>query len=251
MVRLTLFELSKVWRRRAFVLSALALLAVNVFILWYSSLGGSSAPGLAAYKRLYADISGMSEEEKHAYVGKLRETIDGVTFVDDILLLRASGIGEQFAEQELAENPGVFEKYYDLYTSGAYLHYTDSLAAEKAFIDRIYGEESKVYGYGLYLQDVQERENLLGGISIFANAQNDDSFSSRNIKKSAADHASLTTEGISWIPSAPITAPAQNLWADLLMIALSFLFVTGLVSDEKLKGLRLSPGPQSAAWFPP
>ena len=237
MARLALFELSKVWRRRAFVLSALALLAVNVFILWYSGLGGPSAPGLASYKKLHADISGMSGEEKHAYVGKLRETVDGVSFVENILLLRASGMGEQFAEQELAENPGVFEKYYDLYTSGAYLRYTDSLAAEKAFIDRIYGEESKVYGYEAYLQEIQERENLLGGISIFGDSQQEDSFSTRNIKKSADDHATLTTEGVSWIPSEPVTAPAQNLWADLLVIALSFLFVTGLVSDEKLKGL--------------
>ena len=237
MARLALFELSKVWRRRAFVLSALALLAVNVFILWYSGLGGPSAPGLASYKKLYEDISNMREDEKHIYVGELQETIDGVSFVENILLLRASGIGEQFAEQELAENPGVFEKYYDLYTSGAYLRYTDSLAAEKAFIDRIYGEESKVYGYEAYLQEIQERENLLGGISIFGSAQNEDSFSTRNIRKSAADHATMTTEGVSWIPSAPVTAPAQNLWADLLMIALTFLFVTGLVSDEKLKGL--------------
>ena len=239
MVRLALFELSKVWRRRAFVLSALALLAVNVFILWYSSLGGPSAPGLASYKRLHADISGMSGEEKHAYVGKLRETVDGVSFVENILLLRASGMGEQFAEQELAENPGVFERYYDLYTSEAYLRYTDSLAAEKAFIDRIYGEESKAYGYEAYLREIQERENLLGGISIFGDAQTEDSFSARNIRKSAADHATLTTEGVSWIPSAPVTAPAQNLWADLLVIALTFLFVTGLVSDEKLKGLAV------------
>ena len=237
MVRLTLFELSKVWRRRAFILSALALLAVNIFILWYSGLGSASAPGLTAYKKLYEDISDMSEEKKHAYVGELRETIDGVSFVENILLLRASGMGEQFAEQELAENPGVFERYYDLYTSGAYLRYTDSLAAEKTFIDRIYSEESKIYGYGAYLQDVQERENLLGGISIFGDAQNEDSFSSQNIKKSAADHAALNTEGVSWISSAPITAPAQNMWSDLLIIALSFLFVTGLVSDEKLKGL--------------
>ena len=148
MARLALFELSKVWRRRAFVLSALALLTVNVFILWYSSLGGPSAPGLTAYKKLYTDISGMSEEEKHAYVGKLRETVDGVSFVENILLLRASGMGEQFAEQELAENPGVFERYYDIYISGGYLRYTASLAAEKAFVDRIYGEERKVYGYG-------------------------------------------------------------------------------------------------------
>ncbi len=237
MARLALFELSKVWRRRAFVLSALALLTVNVFILWYSSLGGPSAPGLTAYKKLYTDISGMSEEEKHAYVGKLRETVDGVSFVENILLLRASGMGEQFAEQELAENPGVFEKYYDLYTSGAYLRYTDSLAAEKAFIDRIYGEESKVYGFEAYLQEIQERENLLGGISIFGDAQNEDNFSTRNIRKSAADHAAMTTQGVSWVPTAPVTAPAQNLWSDLLLITLSFLFVTGLVSDEKQKGL--------------
>ena len=236
MARLALFELAKVWRRRAFLLSALALMAVNVFILWYVNLAGPSAPGLTAYKRLCTDLSGMSEEEKHAYVGRLRETIDGVAFVDNILLLRASGMGEQFAEAQLAENPGVFEKYYDLYASGAYLRYTASLTAEKAFIDGLFREEAGVYGYQAYLAEIQEQKERLGGISIFAGT-GQDSFAARNIQKSAADHEKLTAQNVRWIPAKPVTLAEGGVWTDILAAALTFFFTVGLVAEDRRKGL--------------
>lgn len=42
------------------------------------------------------------------------------------------------------EHPGVFEAYYDLYESGEYLKYTDSLELESVFINELYAEEVKV-----------------------------------------------------------------------------------------------------------
>lgn len=238
MARLTLFELSKVWRRRAFVLPALLLLAANIFILWYSNRSNMSLPEPSAYRQLCSEIYGMSESEKHDYVGELKETIDGVSFVDNILLMSSSEIGEKFAAEELAENPGIFEKYYAIYASGGYLRFTNSLAAEKAFIDRIYDEERCVFGYSEYLQSIQEQAKVLEGISIFV-GHGGDEFSSENIKKSAADHALLTADGVSWMPSMPFCVSTQNMWSDVFLILLAFLFTTGLVTDEKQKGLAV------------
>ena len=55
----------------------------------------------------------------------------------------------------MAENPGVFEKYYKTFTSGKYLKYTDSLEQEMSLIKEIYEESEKVSSYGKYLKGYQ------------------------------------------------------------------------------------------------
>ena len=37
--------------------------------------------------------------------------------------MQKNEIGSSFVEQELNENPGVFETYYEIYKSGNYLHF--------------------------------------------------------------------------------------------------------------------------------
>lgn len=164
------------------------------------------------------------------------QTIDGVTFVQNILIMQSSEMGAFFVEQEMKEHPGVFEFYYDLYESEEYLHYTNSLELESAFINELYAEEYKVATYDSYLQSIQESKKVLGAISIFGK-QEKNSFSSRNIQKSAADYANLTTDGIRWAPSKPIVSTIESAWTDILLILLAFLFIGSLITEEKQKGL--------------
>lgn len=236
MGRLILIELQKVWWKRSFRLAVCVLLFINIFFLWYTNLGGNKTPELDSYKMFSADISGMTEKEKEAFVADLKQTIDGVSFVSQILAMQNSDIGAGFAEQELRENPGLFETYYALYESGTYLRYTDSLELESTFIHEMYAEESRVTGYDRYLNSIQERKESLNGISIFV-SQNTDNFASRNIQKSADDFRSLSSRGIKWFPSKGISSAMENVWTDLLLILFSFLFVGGLISEEKQKGL--------------
>ncbi len=44
MYRLTCFELDKVWRKRSFLLSVAVLLAINIFLLWYTNLPNNETP---------------------------------------------------------------------------------------------------------------------------------------------------------------------------------------------------------------
>lgn len=234
MCRLIRFELQKVWFRRSFLFSVWALLILNIFFLWYTNLGGEGKPELSSYKKFQSDIAKMSETEKKEYIEKLKQTIDGVSFVRNILSMQNSEMGAVFAEWDMQEHPGMFEAYYDLYESGEYLHYTNSLELESLLIHEVYAEEDKVAMYGSYLQSVQESKKILDGISIFG-GQDKNNFSYRNIQKSAADYADLTTERIRFAPSRAIVSTMESAWTDILLILLQFLFVGGLITEEKQK----------------
>ncbi len=236
MGRLTVFELQKIWHKRSFKFSVCVLLLLNIFFLWYTSLGNDRTPELSSYKMFAADTCKMTEQEKDAFVAELKGKIDGVSFVAGILSMQNSEIGARFAEQEMAGKPGVFEKYYDLYQSGNYLRYTNSLELEKLFISEIYAEETRVSNYTSYLESIQSRKDSLNGISVFA-SQNKDTFAARNIQKSAEDYKALLADGIKWSPSKTITSTMENVWTDILLILLSFLFVGSLITEEKQKGL--------------
>ena len=238
MFRLIPFELGKIWKKRSFILAVCILLFIHVFLLWYTSLPDEEAPPLSAYKKLCGRLYDMSEEEKADYIKDLKETIDGVCFVQDILAMQSfqNEIGRVLAEQEMERNPGVFEAYYERYQSGGYLEFTDSLEQERVFIDEIYTEWQKVYGYGEYLQSIQDNKNMLSSISIFG-VQEQNSYSSRNLLKSAADYEDLTDENIRFMPSKGLTSAMQNIWTDILLFLSVMLFAGSLITEEKEKKL--------------
>ena len=174
-MRLIPFEVSKIWRKRSFLLSMCILFLIHLFLLWYTSLPNEKTAPLSAYKRLQTELSGKNETEKEKYIAGLKEKIDGVCFVQNILAMQSLNdeMGNILAEQELQNNPGVFEKYYDLYQLGDYLKYTVSLEQEQMFIDEIYRQQQKVSGYGEYLRSIQEKKDILSGISVFGGQSGD------------------------------------------------------------------------------
>lgn len=238
MMRLTMYELSKIWRKKSFFLSTCILLAVNLFLLWYINLPDAVTPPLSAYKAFGEDISSMSEEEKADYITGLKDKIDGILFVQRIQSLQAMGneMGTVIAQRETDANPGVFEEYYELYQSGEYLLYTDDLVQESILIDILYEEFHKVFGYEDYLDSIQKIKNNLSGISIFQN-ESSDSFSNRNIEKSAADYDKMDGVQIRWQPSKGITLASESAITDILLFLGLMLFIGGLITEEKEKRL--------------
>ena len=113
MFRLIPFELGRIWKKRSFILSVCMLLLIHVFLLWYTSLPNEQTPPLSAYKKICAQLDSMSEEEKAEYIMDLKETIDGVCFVQNILAMQSfqNEMGNIFVKQEMERNPGVFEAY--------------------------------------------------------------------------------------------------------------------------------------------
>lgn len=239
MHRLISFELGKIWRKRSFLLSVCAVVLVNLFFLWYFNLPGEQEAPLGAYRQLQKDISGMSEQEKLDYVSALQEEMEGITHVKDVLFMESisdASMAAAFADSERQQHPGMFEEYYPLYESGEYLHYTDSLEQERAFITEIYEELQQVSYYSDYLEEVQQTRSNLSGISIFATDTKDD-FSSRNIEKSAEDYSNMKDVATSFYPSRGVVSVTDNQITDLLLILIVFLLVGGLIYEEKSKRL--------------
>lgn len=234
------FELIKVWKKKSFILAVCGLLLIHIFLLWYTSLSDGETPPLYSYKEINAKLSCMEEDEKGRYIEGLKEKIDGVCFARDIIAIRgfAGEMGNILAEEEMRQNPGIFEKYYDIYISDDYLEYTDSLEQEKYLIDEIYEQYKTVSEYGGYLNSIQENKNMLSGISIFG-GQNKDSFSFRNLQRSAADYAKLTDDNVRFVTSKSITSSMQCPWTEILLFLLIMLSVGILFTEEKEKKLFL------------
>ncbi len=238
MLKLIDFELYKIWRKRSFAKAMCVLLLLHLFLLWFLTLPDETTAPLSAYKQLQAELFEKDETEKGLYIAGLKEKIDGVCFVQDVLAMQSlsNEAGKSLAEQELQSNPGVFEEYYDLYQSGDYLHFTASLEQERAFLDEIYREQQKVADYGDYLDSIQEKKDTLSGISVFG-GQSGDTYSSRNLKKSAADFTGLTDSNVHFTPSKGIVSAMQGMWIDLLLALGVMLFVGSLITEEKGKKL--------------
>lgn len=245
MLCLIFFELAKVWKKHQFALSIGVLLFIHIFLLWYTSLPNEETPSCSSYKKIQNQLIDMSEEQKSDYITQLKETIDGVYFVQNILAMQnfQNEMGDALVKQELQNNAHIFEAYYDLYQSGDYLKFTDSLEQEKILIDEIYTEWKKVSGYKDYLYSIQENKEVLSSISIFGGQnfgeQKQDTYSARNLQKSAADYAHLTDKNIQFTPSKSITCAMDNVWIDILLFLLVMAFVGSLITEEKEKKLFL------------
>lgn len=239
MLRLISFELERIWRKKSFLLSVFALVVVHGFLLWYTTLPNEETPPLSAYGSIQSLLCTMNEEEKTGYIAGLKEDMDGICFVHDILTLQGfhNEMGNALAQQELQKNVGVFENYYDSYVSGSYLQFTDSFVRERNLIVELYAEQQKVAGYGDYLHSIQTGRTALSDIAVFG--ADKDSYSWRNLQKSSRDYAALGTDTIVFTPSRGIAGAMENAWTDLLLLLSVMLFVGSLITEEKEKKLFL------------
>lgn len=238
MLKLIPYELLKIWHKRSFAVFMGVLLILNVIMLWYTTMPKDGEAPLSAYKALSSDLSRMEEDDKYNYIIQMKEEIDGVSAVAEILSLQARGdeMGAALAENSLAKKPDIIEKYMQKYKSGEYLKYTDNLYTEKALLDEIYDELTVVSGYDAYLERIRNRKELLNGISVFGETPDDD-FSHQNMEKSAYEHAGLNSENIRYLPSKGIHIALESPFTDLLLIPAVFLFIGSLITEEKEKGL--------------
>lgn len=240
MIRLIFFELRKIWQKRSFLLAVAVLLVIHLFLLWYTTLPGEETCGLSSYRALNRKLSGMSEQEKGEYLASWKENVEGACFVREILALQSfdNEMGGTLAQQELASHPGMFEANYQAYQNMEYLWYTDSPDKERALMEEIWEEWEKTAGYGEYLSSIQQQKDSLEGISVFG-GQEKDSYSARNLKKSAEDYRGLRAEQICFTPSRAVRLAMEGYWPKLLLFLGLLLFVGSLITEEKEKGLFL------------
>lgn len=242
MIKLIPFELKKVLGKRNFIAVVLLLLVVNVFMLWYLSylnLPNGENPPLSAYKAVYNDMRDLSADEQAEFLGEIRETLDTVSIVEMISVLSSrDDENSKRAAQRLLEQYGdVYAEYRTKYETEDYLRYTNSLNTELRLIEDIQKQFDTVSGYDDYIKSIEKNRNLMNGVSIFNKGEAPDSFSSRNIEKSYADHKELSSENIRFVPSKGVKLASESVVTDLLALLAVMLFVGGLIGEEKEKRL--------------
>ena len=238
MCRLMCFELDKIWRKPSFLLSVIVLLVINIFLLWYTNLPDNDTPPLSSYQAIEKDMRDLTEKEKEVFIKKLYKDIQGAAVVNEVLNFRnsSSELNKEMEKKTMKDHPGVFEQYYQSFTSGDYLKYTNSLEQERALITEIYEEAEKVFSYDQYLKGIEEKKNTLQGISVFSN-NGQESFSSRNMMKEAADYKGLSSVRTEFYPSKGIMGASSAQATDVLLLLLVFLFSITLIFEEKEKKL--------------
>lgn len=238
MLKLILFELEKVWRKKLFIGVLISLLTINIFLLWYSNQGSDTTVPLSAYKTCQHDLQKLSNEERCTFIKNYYEKIKGIELVENVKLYESwqTENGDTMAKIMKEENIEVYNKALPLWESGGYLYYTDNIKHEIMLADELFEEVSKLEHYEDLLTEIENQSNILSGISIFA-PMSQDGFSSQNIQKTLADYKQMHGTTIAYDVSKGVVSATSSYFSDLLIFLFLFIFASILIFEEKQKNL--------------
>lgn len=243
-MRLIWTEIYKIWMRKAFLGLLGLLLVINVFFLWHESANGTGNVQVGAYKKITEEISGLSEEEKSAWIQQRYETISAMLVIEKILQQENNGVTE-FTQALRKENQTLIDTYNETYKQGKYLIYTDNIIDESVLIGQIKSEIEQVESYHEFLESLQEKADNLSQISIFK-SKDGDSYNQQCIEKERKAYAKLNDVVVSYVPQKGVMTAIDFRFTDMILLLFMMLLAWMTVSDEKnngtLKLLAVTPG---------
>ena len=234
-----LMELERIWKKKAYLLMVFTVIVLQIFILWYSDIYSENDVPLSGHRKLNEELATMSEQEKVKYLTKEKELMDAMLFEEksQMYLSQDTELGKAYQEKVLEKNMDYYNEYLELYTSGDYLKYTDNLEDESALIYGACEEVEKVYGYADYIEEVSTSQYKLSQISIFESHEKSDSFSEKNIEKSAKDHKGMDNIKTRYFSAKGIEEAFKFSVTDIFIMLLVVYFSMQLVWEEKETGL--------------
>ena len=233
-------ELLKLWMKKSFWGILIVLVSVNLLLLWYTENNKADAPPPSAYTKLASDISGMGEEEKLGFIEEKLQRLTAVGVWNEIISIEIeAGPDNEYAAgliQQMKDDYSYLDQYKAAHEAKSYLRYTQSLESETAFITGVFEEITRVSGYPELLSDIEKQAARLSKVSIFGGEDND-SFSGRNILKTAGDYKGMESVSIEYGMSKGFTAATDFLITDVIAILIMLLLSTLMIYHEKDKGL--------------
>ena len=237
MMKMIWYEFAKIWKKRQFLVLLLVILLTNILLHWYANRETEFQPSPGSYKKVAQTMDSMTEAEKLVYLQTMADNLESIRVTDQI----ATWLGrdENAVEDLSAEYQKIFKEWYSVYKEGKYLTYTDSLEQEIELIDELYGQAKLVTHYGEYLEEMQQSQDELSGISIFAESREskEDTFATKNIQKSQEDYRDRTGKNVRWMPSkGPVSVMDSPITGILSLISI-FLLAIWTIMEEKEKKL--------------
>lgn len=227
-------ELRKVWGNRVFPLLLAVLAAANLLLLWMGTRPTANQPPAAAYKAVGAEMSGMTMEEKGAFLhGKLTE-YESILRISNYYRELAYG-NSAYLQSYREENAALFDEYEQEYQSKSYVLYTDSPTLEYQLFNQLCSEYDTVAGYGDFLDSVQTKATQLAGISIFQ--KDSTGYDLKNIEVTSKVYAGLNDTVIDYYPQKGLYTALSYTFTDLILLAAMLLLALLLVRQERDSGL--------------
>ena len=233
-MRLLGFELRKVWAGRLFALLAAVLAAANLLLLWMGARPAAGQPSAASWRRLGAELSAMSMEQRGDFLHGKVEECGAILNIESYYMQLAYGDSE-YLRSFREEYDGVFEQYEQEYLDKSYESYTGDLYTDYALFDQAASEYDTVAAYPDFLADIQTKTGQLAGISIF---QNDSTgYDLQNIEQTASVYAGMEGTVIDYYPQKGLYTALSYPFTDLLLLAAMLLLALLLVRQERDSGL--------------
>lgn len=227
-------ELRKIWGNRVFPLLLAVLAAANLLLLWMGTRPTANQPPAAAYKAVGAEMSGMSMEEKGAFLHDKFTEYESLLRIANYYRELAYG-GSAYLQSYREQNAALFDQYEEEYQRKSYDLYTSSPTLEYQLFNQLCSEYDTVAGYREFLDSVQTKATQLAGISIFQ--KDSTGYDLKNIEVTARVYAGLNDTVIDYYPQKGLYTALSYAFTDLILLAAMLLLALLLVRQERDSGL--------------
>lgn len=233
LIQLVKYETRKIWQNKVFIISLAVLLIANAVALLINNGFLTSNPH-QAYSQIFTRLSAVPTLDKAEYIDREYNRIKAL--YDISVVLRSEAYEGGIVNNQLRDNyKSAFELYYELYLSGQYLTYTDSIDEEYAFISNIKQESDVANNYVGFLDSIDTRAESMSTISIFGD--HGDNFSLKNIKKTISDYTGMDSIHIDFYPQKGIQTALDFTFTNWACIFSIFFLSSVLVRVEKNNGM--------------
>ena len=232
-MRLFLYELKKIFGKKEFIIYITLLLCVNIFLLWFYTQPNSKTPPPSAYRKLTAELANVPAADRAEYIQNEFDRISGILKIDG--LVKSYGRNSKgFRDAVNGEYKDVFLKYRDIYASGNYVKYADSMYTEYYFLKDCAAEAEMGAGYEDFLTDIQNKADRLSQISIF---NKDGGYDILNIQDTAKAYRDMSGIDIDYSPQKGLVTAINFKYSDVVLIFAMILLASFIVRDEKDNGM--------------
>ena len=232
------FELRKVYRKKAFWLVIGAALLLHLLLLWWNAMPAESAPSHAEYREFCQQLREIPPDEQ---IGWLQEK---QAYWDAVLLKETwenSAQASPALTDAMEKYPAVFAEAQDY----------ELARRQIALVEEALGEAETVYDYEGYLDGIEDTAYRTSHFSVFG--QDEESFSYRNILKTAEDFQKMRGTPITYDANRGIAILLHNPIGDLLLVMTAVFLSLCFVAEEKQKNLfrliKTMPGGESRTVF--
>lgn len=231
-MRLLCIEARKLWTQKSILSLFLIVVIANFGLLCYQQL--TQPIPISAYDKLQQDLMRLPNEKRYDYVQTYRTTLESISVLQQLQTLNIDPVGNRDMISYLQGQYPDLEKNYGQASTTLALKYTSSLELETALLQELDEEFQILHAYHETQSQIQEKASSITNVSIFSSQ---DSFSNRNILKSANDFKNMEALEPIYQVQKPIIAALQFPFTDLMIVLMGIGIVSAMVLDEKQKGL--------------